>query len=201
MKKVFSLGTLLVLAMFVTGCHKGLKRDIRNINGRLDQIENVEIKSINQQITQINSSIPKLEQTDKELRGYIDALQKSAGDLKTTIEEIDGKIKTLKEELSSSNAEILSKLESVKSDLEGRLDKINQTIATLKSKDTELEGKINDLKSYVDEKDFGTRDWALTTFATIDQYNAVVQNISSIQKSIESLNSSVETLEKDLKEG
>lgn len=62
-----------------------------------------------------------IEQTDKELRGYIDALQKSAGDLKTTIEEIDGKIKTLKEELSSSNAEILSKLESVKSDLEGDL--------------------------------------------------------------------------------
>ena len=75
MKKVFSLGMLLALTLLLSGCHKGLKRDIRNIKGRLDQIENVEIKTISQQITQINLSIPKLEQTDKELKGYIEALR------------------------------------------------------------------------------------------------------------------------------
>ncbi|GEM_PF-6328827 len=36
MKKVFSLGMLLALTLLLSGCHKGLKRDIRNIKGRLD---------------------------------------------------------------------------------------------------------------------------------------------------------------------
>ena len=130
MKKVFSLGILIALTVLLAGCHKGLKRDIRDINSRLDQIENVEIKTVNQQIVQINASIPKLEQTDKELKGYIEALQKSASDLTKSIEEIDGKIKTLREELGTSGTELLSKLESVKADLEGRLGKIEQTVAT-----------------------------------------------------------------------
>lgn len=190
MKKVFSLGILIALTVLLAGCHKGLKRDIRDINSRLDQIENVEIKTVSQQISQINASIPKLEQTDKELKGYIETLQKSASDLKKAIEEIDVKIKNLKDDLTSGS-DVLTKLESVKSALEGRLDKIEQTIAALKDKDTELEGRINDLKSYVDEKDSGTRDWVKTTFVTIDQYNSVVQNISTIQKSIENLNTSV----------
>lgn len=104
MKKYFSLGILIALTLLLSSCHKGLNRDIRNIKGRLDQIENVEIKTINQQIVQINASIPKLEQTDKELKGFIDALQKSAGDLKKSIEEIDGKIKALREEIGTSGS-------------------------------------------------------------------------------------------------
>jgi trimeric autotransporter adhesin len=221
MKKatILFLSATAILTYLVTGC-KNYDDDIQDLNDRLDRIENVEVKSVSQQIDAINASLPKLEQTDAELKTYIESLKTTAAGLEKSIAETGKKIdevkasldkaiaeakagdEAVKEELvksiESAKASVIAQLNSAKSDLENRLSLMESTIATLWTKDTELETKINNLKEYVDKELSGTKDWATATFATIDQYNAVVTDISTIQSSIESLNASVEALENNL---
>ena len=72
---------------------------------------------------------------------------------------------------------------------------INNTIADLQKKDAELEKKISDLKEYVDKEIKGTKDWATTTFATLAQYNGIVEQIAGINSEISGLKKSLTDLE------
>lgn len=168
------------------------------------------VTSINQQIEKINASIPKLEQTDKDMKDMIGSLEETAGDLRKAITENGKRISAVKSDLEkaveelrkSDNAnkeeliraieqaekEVLVTLETMKSEMNVKLSDIGGAISDLKKKDADLEGKISDLKSYAGKELKGTEDWVKATFATLEQYNDIVEQIAGIDIEIAGLN-------------
>ena len=211
----------IALMLLAPSC-KRYDKDIQRLDGRIDRIENTQIKTLDQQVEAINKSLPQLQNTDEELRDYITKLQGIASDLQKSVAETDGKIASvksdleraisdaqaddaaLKEELTSAlntaKSDILSQLASAKTDVQGQLDRINATITELQAKDTELEKKIDDLKTWTSGEIQKSKDWATATFATLEQYNSVTSEIVTIKQSIEWLESSVAAMETKLKE-
>lgn len=178
------------------------------------------VTSINQQIEKINASIPKLEQTDKDMKNMIGSLEETAGDLRKAITENGKRISAVKSDLEkaveelrkSDNAnkeeliraieqaekEVLVTLETMKSEMNVKLSDIGGAISDLKKKDADLEGKISDLKSYAGKELKGTEDWVKATFATLEQYNDIVEQIAGIDIEIAGLKTSMTDLEERL---
>lgn len=178
------------------------------------------VTSINQQIEKINASIPKLEQTDKDMKDMIGSLEETAGDLRKAITENGKRISAVKSDLEkaveelrkSDNAnkeeliraieqaekEVLVTLETMKSEMNVKLSDIGGAIFDLKKKDADLEGKISDLKSYAGKELKGTEDWVKATFATLEQYNDIVEQIAGIDIEIAGLKTSMTDLEERL---
>lgn len=186
-----------------------------NLNGK-----DAWVTSINQQIEKINASIPKLEQTDKDMKDMIGSLEETAGDLRKAITENGKRISAVKSDLEkaveelrkSDNAnkeeliraieqaekEVLVTLETMKSEMNVKLSDIGGAISDLKKKDADLEGKISDLKSYAGKELKGTEDWVKATFATLEQYNDIVEQIAGIDIEIAGLKTSMTDLEERL---
>lgn len=178
------------------------------------------VTSINQQIEKINASIPKLEQTDKDMKDMIGSLEETAGDLRKAITENGKRISAVKSDLEkaveelrkSDNAnkeeliraieqaekEVLVTLETMKSEMNVKLSDIGGAISDQKKKDADLEGKISDLKSYAGKELKGTEDWVKATFATLEQYNDIVEQIAGIDIEIAGLKTSMTDLEERL---
>ncbi len=212
MKKLFLV--VAAVAIGLSGCGK-INDALDELDIRVTELESATIPTINEQIAAINTSIADLEAVDKELKGYITALQGTDSDLKESIVAINTRIdevtKSLKEqiadteagvlgELATAKADVLAQLEALKTEINAEIATINTTIATLQTKDSELEGKIAELKSYVDIELKNTKDWASATFTTLEQYNALCADIATIKTQIESLNSSIANLESRLNE-
>ena len=196
MKKILLL--LAVVAMVLPGCKK-INEAIDGLDNRLDALENETIPTIDEQIAAINLSLDALEATDKELNGYIESLTKTAENLQKQIDATNTKIDEVKAalqgEISTAKADVLAQLNAVKTELEGELAQINATIETLKAKDAELDKKIADLRSYVDTELGKTTDWVNATFATLEQYNALVAEVTTIKAQIVAINQSIADLE------
>ena len=216
-----------MLTLSLLGCQQ-LEDSINKVSSRVDEIENTQIASIKKQLASMDESVGKLEQTDRELKGYIETLQGTANDLRKSIADSDAKIEALQrsldqaikdaqnsdsalkseleQQITAAKTDVLSQLASAKTAMESRLEQIESTINTLQQKDADLEKKIGDLRTYVDSKiktdlDSGinsTKDWATATFATLEQYNAIVSDISGIRGSIATLESSLKSLEDSL---
>lgn len=193
--------------------------DLDEIHENLDG-KDAWVTSINQQIEKINASIPKLEQTDKDMKGMIGSLEETAGDLRKAITENGKRISAVKSDLEnaveelrkSDNAnkeeliraieqaekEVLVTLETMKSEMNVKLSDIISTLSDLQKKDADLEGKISDLKSYAGKELKGTEDWVKATFATLEQYNDIVEQIAGIDIEIAGLKTSMTDLEERL---
>ena len=193
--------------------------DLDEIHENLDG-KDAWVTSINQQIEKINASIPKLEQTDKDMKDMIGSLEETAGDLRKAITENGKRISAVKSDLEkaveelrkSDNAnkeeliraieqaekEVLVTLETMKSEMNVKLSDIGGAISDLKKKDADLGGKISDLKSYAGKELKGTEDWVKATFATLEQYNDIVEQIAGIDIEIAGLKTSMTDLEERL---
>lgn len=217
MKKLLAL--LVMVAMLLPSCQK-INDRIDGLEDRIDQIEGTQIATINQQIEAINTTLPQLRETDAELKEYIKSLQTTATNLQEQITNTNKDINELEAalnkaiadaeasddalkaelvaQLNTTKADILAQFESTKTALEAELAHINSTIATLQAKDTELEGKITTLEEYVNTELQNTEDWATATFATLEQYNTIIEDIATIKTQIETLNTSLTNLEERL---
>lgn len=188
-------------AVLFAGCVR-VTNIFEQVDGRLDKLENQKIPDIEEQIDAINASLEKLGLVDKELKDYIDDLTATAEGLKEQIKATNAKLDEVKSalqgEISSAKEAVLEQLESVKSELVGELSKIDSAVALLQSKDRELEQKIADLRSYVNEELSKTTDWVGATFATLDQYNSLVDEVASVKSQIASVNDSIALLESNL---
>ena len=196
MKKLFLL--VAVVAMLLPSCQK-INEAIDGLDNRLDKLEQEAIPSIDEQISAINTTLGNLDAMDKELKGYIDNLTTTASSLQEQINATNVKIEEVKaalqSEISTAKSEVLAQLATAKTELENELAQINSTIETLKAKDTELDNKIAELRSYVDTELGDTTDWVNATFATLEQYNALVSEVATIKEQIKAINQSITELE------
>ena len=210
MKKLILI--LAVVAMSLPSCKK-INEALDSLDNRLDKLEQETIPSIDEQIAAINVSLDNLNAMDKELKGYIDGLTATATNLQeqinTTnkkIDEVKAELKgdisstetELKGEIATAKANVIAQLEAAKEELENELAQINATIATLQAKDVELDQKIASLRTYVDTELGKTTDWVSATFATLEQYNALVSEVATIKEQIKAINESITNLETKL---
>ena len=93
----------------------------------------------------------------------IDAIKGSIIDLEATDKELDAAIAALIKE----NAE--------------RDERLQADVDSLKAKDTALEARIEELKAYVEAELASTKDWANTTFTTLEQYQATCDELAAIK--------------------
>ena len=188
-------GVLLVL--FMTACVSNKSFD-ETINDIREQ-EATRIASINEQISSINSSLTSLSGTDKNLKTLIEELERAKEALNAAVQENDTKIDSVKKELeqeaSTTKQELLDQQNALKAELQGKLNAINLVLDDLKEKDAELEGQIKNLSNYVNTELKNTKDWAQATFSTLEQYNAMVEEIVGIKADIDAVNKSIKELE------
>lgn len=190
---------LFLVILSITACQD---IDIDTINSRLDNIENSAIATINQQIAAINTSLPMLQSVDVELKTYINALEKEVKDLTESLSETNTKIDDLKKELlvivSEEKDSILAELEALKSTINNDLEVVNNTLELLKEKDSLLEEQIAELQIYVDAELSDVESWVASTFATLEQYNAITASIVSVESLISNLDNKLTDLESSL---
>ncbi len=213
-------GTDKELKDYITGLEaeaESLQTQLTATNAKIDEVEQeiwaaissekadvlAELEAFRKDTTtrleEIDATIAELKAADGDMSAQIEALEAEAQTLEAKLAETNTKIDNVKNELSETisteKANILAELEAFKATVNGELDAIKAVLETLKAKDVELEQQIADLKEYVDSEITATEDWAKATFATLEQYNAVVSTIATIEGTIEGLNESIVALE------
>ena len=108
MKKLLLL--IAIVAMVLPSCKK-INEELDALGNRINKLEQETIPTIDEQIAAINVSLDALEETDKELKGYIDGLQATADNLQEQINATNTKIDEVKtalqNEISTAKAEVL----------------------------------------------------------------------------------------------
>ncbi len=163
------------VAMLFTSCEK-YDHAIGDLQDRLDKTEDSVLPTINEQITDINTSVEDLEAVDTELNTLIDNLEAEAADLQSQLD---------------ANADTDA---ATKEALENEIAEIKALIAALQEKDAEFDQQLADLQAYVDSEITATEDWAEATFATLTQY-------AEMQEDIAELAALIETYKAELTEG
>lgn len=193
MKKVVLL--IAMTAILLPSC----KRIHDSLDNRLDTIEQTFIPTINEQVDSINESISQLEAVDKELQGYISALQSTATNLQEQISATNENIEEvevlLQNEISTTKADLLAQLNATKVELESKLAQINTTIATLQAEDKELDTKIQNLQTHIEDLLNENKEWVEATFVTLELHNALAADIATIKTQISAINTSIAELE------
>lgn len=221
MKRNSIIAAFAAVALTLAGCYD---KDIDRIDEELDRIENTRIKSLTDQIGQINSSLPKLEQADKDLKEMISSLQGTAGDLQKAITENESKIKAVNSDLAealeelrgtdakdkeevmaalvAAKAEITASLDAMKKETGNKLEAVNSTIADLQDKDAKLEKKISELREYVDNGLKDAKEHADKGVADAKDWASktfsTLESQKAIEEDIASIKGSVEGLEKSM---
>lgn len=211
------LPALLSLILLVSSGCADYDAEFKRVDDRIDEIENNRIPSIDKQLEKINASLPELERTDQEIKKMIESLDKTADGLRKDIGENENRVSEVRSELEKAVKElqdsdktnkmeliaaindakgvVLANLEAMRSEMQGKLSDVDEMISDLKDKDQELEKQISDLRTYVDDELKGIKDWATATFATLEQYNAVVERIGGINTEMSELKKSLSDLE------
>ena len=189
------------VAMMLPSCKK-INESLDSLGGRLDKLEQETIPSIDEQIAAINTSLSSADAMDKELKNYIDSLIATATNLQEQINSTNTKIDDakaeLKNDISTAKTDVLAQLEALETELKNELAQITATIVALQAKDAELDSKITELKNYVDTELCQTTNWISATFATLEQYNALVTEVATIKEQIKAINDSITILETNL---
>jgi len=160
--KYLTVAAIMATSFIVCSCEN--EGGLTSIRGRLDELEQVVIPSINQQITAINGSVESLNKTSSLLTDYIKTIQDDISDLGSGITPDTKK-------------------------LQNQID----SLAAVTKKFT---SDLDDLKKYVNDTDASTRDWASATFATLEQYNTVQTDLSTIKSQLEKID--VDKLKSDI---
>ena len=194
---------ILVLAISVlSGCSE-LKESIKELQDRVDLLENVTIANIDQQIDAIRNSIASLNATDSELADYTDVIKASVDDLSLQLDAFDADLNALKNEfgndMSDAEKRILEQLEDVRKALEENIANLMKTIETLSSRNEDLSKKIEELEEYLESRLEGSSNWSESTFATLEQYAAIQSEIAAIKAIAEQTDKELADLEKELK--
>ena len=207
---------LSVILLVSSGC-ADYDAEFKRVDDRIDEIESNRIPSIDKQLEKINASLPELERTDQEIKKMIESLDKTADGLRKDIGENENRVSEVRSELEKAVKElqdsdktnkveliaaindakgvVLANLEAMRSEMQGKLSDVDEMISDLKDKDQELEKQISDLRTYVDDELKGIRDWATATFATLEQYNGIVERIGGINTEMSELKKSLSDLE------
>lgn len=201
MKRILFL--LLATALTFTSC-SDYDDDINKINDRLDAIEGTTLPTVAEQVAAMQASLPALQNTSNELKGYITTLQNKVSQLEQTLTTTQEQLTALQGQLDAcvSDAELnalAASLEALQTTVTEELTALQVTIAALEAKDTALETKITELEAYIDaqleQTAADSKAWIEATYATLEQYNTLTDEVAAVKQTIETTNASIADLE------
>lgn len=201
MKRILFL--LLATALTFTSC-SDYDDDINKINDRLDAIEGTTLPTVAEQVAAMQASLPALQNTSNELKGYITTLQNKVSQLEQTLTTTQEQLTALQAQLDAcvSDAELnalAASLEALQATVTEELAALQVTIAALEAKDTALETKITELEAYIDaqleQTAADSKAWIEATYATLEQYNTLTDEVAAVKQTIETTNASIADLE------
>ena len=199
MNKFFRLVSMFAIAgatFAYTGC-TDYSEDIDKANERIDNLENVELKSVKDQIDGLNKTVDGLKDAQTKAESAITELQTALG------------------KLQEKHAEDIAKLENdyktadgaLKSEIEG---KINTLTTEFTNKVTALESQIGVLQTKVDGidttvksiqetiKGLATKEYVDAAFATKDALKEANEAIAALDETLKTVQAKVSTLDTDL---
>ena len=198
------------IAAAVEDINKKIDNQIAAINSkitiieqRLDRVEG-EVATLKEQLETVNSTIENLEGMNSDLQEYITALENGAKELEKSIENTDKKIEQIRQDIpDNDNSAIVAELEELRSDMEGELEVLNSAIETLQTSfSNELNEKILALKADLDDNiqalDQTVQNkalWVESTFATLEAFYNLSDQVAKIQVTISSVEASLSALE------
>ena len=121
-----------------------------------------QITTINEALTTIQADILALKNSITTIEGQITAIHTSLGDLAA----VDSTLQVLIDELTAIKADSL--------------------LAVLQEKDSAFDAQLAALQAYTDSISTADKDWASTTFATLEKYTEMQTTISTLQALVES---------------
>jgi outer membrane murein-binding lipoprotein Lpp/regulator of replication initiation timing len=160
MKKVFTIIAIALASILCVGCAEDYSDDIKTLQDQINALASDKINPISTQLSNVESSITSLQNTQHDLTEYISLLF----DQLDVLEKAD-------QSLSDQLADYKKSLES--------------TIAALQEKDKQLQQQIDDLKAYVEKGVADAKDWANGTFVTMEKYQETADIIADIQAQME----------------
>lgn len=187
---------IVALSCMMVSC--ATQDDLKNLQEQVDKLKAGSIASIESQASSISASVAKLETVKAELSRSISALTSQAGELKAKDAEIEKLIAQLKEEMaqqiSTEKGSVLAAIDSYRASIALQLAEVESSIESLQTKQEVLDGQIASLKKYIDDGLKNTKDWASSTFATLQQYNEVTATVSGIEATLAAMGKSVSAL-------
>ena len=119
---------------------------------------------INDAIDELGNRLDKLEQES------IPTIDEQIANINTSITDLEAVDVALKEQIA---------------ELEKSDEATAEEISKLKVKDAELNQMINTLREYVNSLNQDTKDWVSATFATLEQYSDLAEEIASVKSLVE----------------
>ena len=164
--KKFRIFLIAALSLIAFGC-QDMREALSDIETRLTLLEGTKIATIDEQITSIQNSI-------KILSDAKDALEIKEADL----------------------AKLIDDLEEYDDAADEAFDDIENALKGLQKKDEELGKLIEQLNAYVDESLSKEKDWVNATFCTLEQYQALADEVASLKQTLKNTSTALEDLEK-----
>ena len=205
MKKFFRMVSMFVLAgatLAYTGC-TDYDEDIEAINDRIDKLETGKLKTVEEQVASLTSTVSALQDAQSKAESAIAALQSSlsaleskhAADIKALEEaykaadtnlktSIENQIKTLTDQFNAKVTEINTAISGLQTSVNGINTKISGIEATIKTLAT---------KEYVDAT-FATKKYAEATFATKKEVEEVEKTLGELSARLEIAEKAISTI-------
>lgn len=193
-----------VMIFSISGCLTHYDHAIADLEDKINQMETISIASLSEQVSMIEESVADLGTVDEYLNMYIENLEDVSENLSDKIEIVENAIETLKtshvDYLGELEESLIQNLESVKASLESELEDVDSAIATLSLKHLEIQQSIEDLQNYVDNELAASEEWVASTYATLEQYNALQKSLSDVTSTVENLVSKTDALKSELEQ-
>lgn len=188
MRKILSI--LLTVCQLFCSCNK---KEIEDLQSRLDQLEKTTIVSINAQIQSVKSSILSMEGTQKQLEDYIKALEAKGAALEDIVESLKQKDAQLASDLQALQKLVNQNADDVRQWME-------QATATLSRFET-LETEIKGIQSFLDTVNTrlagleeNTKKLTDAIKKNQDEIQGIKQSLQALQEDMDQIKSQIEAL-------
>ena len=202
MKRIVPFAFVMIFTL--SGCLTHYDHAIADLEDKINQMETISISSLSEQVAMIEESVADLGTVDEELNGYIENLEGLSEDLSGNIEVVESAIEALKtshaDDLGKLEESLIKELESAKASLESELEAVDDAIVTLSQKHLEMQQSIEDLEDYVDDELAASEEWVASTYATLEQYNALQKSLSDVTSTVGNLVTKTDALKSELEQ-
>ena len=206
MKKFFRMVSMFVLAgatLAYTGC-TDYDEDIEAINDRIDKLETGKLKTVEEQVASLTSTVSALQDAQSKAESAIAALQSSLSALES---KHDADIKALEEAYNAADKNLKTSIENqiktLTDQFNAKVTEINTAISGLQSSVTGINTKISEIeatiktlatKEYVDAT-FATKKYAEATFATKKEVEEVEKTLGELSARLEIAEKAISTIQ------
>ena len=199
MKKFFRMVSMFVLAgatLAYTGC-TDYDEDIEAINDRIDMLETGKLKTVEEQVASLNTTVKNLQDAQSKAQSAIEALQSTLGELKT---KHDADIKKLEDDYKAADASLKTSIENqiktLTDQFNSKVAELNTAISGLQSSVNAINGKISSIEATI--KTLATKEYVDATFATKEAVAELETELGKLSARLEIAEKSISTITTDV---